>query len=58
MTPIEKKAIKQYGKDLAAWIIAHPDRDWIQELYDDTHGVQTQDDGTGGDRPPKPPINP
>lgn len=56
MTPQEyKKAMVAWAKELAKWQLAHPDRDWKTELLSD---VTTQDEGTGGDRPPRPPINP
>ncbi len=51
-----QKEMVAWAKELAAWIVAHPDRDWLKELCDLKNGVTTAE--TGGDHPPVPPPIP
>ncbi len=52
-----QKAMVAWAKELATWILEHPDRDWLQELCDLKNGA-TATGSTGGDHPPVPPPIP
>lgn len=50
------KAMQAWGKEIALWQLANPDKDWLDELI--KVKAEGLDDGGGSNPPPPPPPKP